>query len=62
VLSGGGALLPGLPEVLAAQLDLAVEVADPIARLRRNPRGRHEGTEPVPAAATVAIGLTLGAA
>lgn len=62
VLTGGGALLPGLPEMLATQLDMAVEVADPMARLRHNRRGWDEGAEPVPTAATIAIGLTLGAA
>jgi len=62
VLAGGGGQLPGLSETLAAQLDLEVEHADPLARLRPTRRARHEGVESVPLAATVSIGLTLGSA
>jgi type IV pilus assembly protein PilM len=63
VLSGGGAMLPGLPETLASQLDVQVEGADPLSRLRRLRRGRREGApELIPPSALVAVGLTLGAA
>ena len=63
ILSGGGAMLPGLPETLASQLDVEVDGADPLSRLRRIRRGRREGaTELIPPSALVAVGLTLGAA
>jgi type IV pilus assembly protein PilM len=61
-LSGGGALLPGLAEVLAARLAVEVVVADPTARLRK-PRGSSpEGLKKFRSSAAVSIGLTLGAA
>jgi type IV pilus assembly protein PilM len=58
-LSGGGALMPGLPEALGAQLGIDVFVADPTVRLR--------GTEsdllaPHRSSAAVSLGLSLGAA
>lgn len=62
VLAGGGGQLPGLPDTLASQLDVAVDYADPMARLRQTRRSRHEGVEALPLSATVSIGLTLGAA
>ncbi|MFI5953676.1 type IV pilus assembly protein PilM [Cryptosporangium sp. NPDC051539] len=62
VLVGGGAQLPGLPDTLAGQLDVAVDYADPMARLRRTRQSRHAGVEALPLSATVSIGLTLGAA
>jgi type IV pilus assembly protein PilM len=61
-LTGGGALLPGLPEELADQLSLEVTLADPAARLRSPRRGRHDALERYRSAAAVSIGLTLGAA
>jgi type IV pilus assembly protein PilM len=63
VLAGGGSMLPGLPETLASQLDVEVEGADPLSRLRKIRRGRREGaTELIPPSALIAVGLTLGAA
>ncbi|SHN20917.1 type IV pilus assembly protein PilM [Cryptosporangium aurantiacum] len=62
ILAGGGGQLPGLPDTLAGQLDLQVEHADPMSRLRRTRRARHDGMEALPLAATVSLGLTLGAA
>ncbi|MFG1925877.1 type IV pilus assembly protein PilM [Cryptosporangium sp. NPDC048952] len=62
VLAGGGGQLPGLTDTLASQLDVQVEQADPLIRLRRPRRSRHEGADILPLAATVSIGLTLGAA
>ncbi|GAA3384547.1 type IV pilus assembly protein PilM [Cryptosporangium minutisporangium] len=62
VLAGGGGQLPGLTDTLADQLGLQVEQADPLSRLRRTRRTRHDGVNTVPLAATISIGLTLGAA
>lgn len=62
VLAGGGGQLPGLSDTLASQLDLGVERADPLSRLRRTRRSRHEALDRLPLTATVPIGLTLGAA
>ncbi|MBG0830670.1 type IV pilus assembly protein PilM [Planomonospora sp. ID67723] len=63
VLSGGGALMPGLVEVLHAQLGIEVSFVDPTVRTRRGRRDKHDSLDPVRAAtAAVSIGLTLGAA
>jgi len=60
LLSGGGALLPGFVEMLARQLNVATEYADPTLRMR----GRQtvvEGFDEFRLSAAVPIGLTLGA-
>ncbi len=62
VLSGGGSLLPGLADVLRAQLEVEVTLADPIMRLRDARRGKHDSLEQLRSSAAVSIGLTLGAA
>jgi type IV pilus assembly protein PilM len=62
VLSGGGALLPGLAAALGAQLDLQVILADPALRLRDQRRGKQDGADRLRSSAAVSIGLTLGAA
>ncbi|TQS45393.1 type IV pilus assembly protein PilM [Cryptosporangium phraense] len=62
VLAGGGGQLPGLPDTLSDQLDVTVDYADPMARLRRTRQSRHASVEALPLSATVSIGLTLGAA
>jgi type IV pilus assembly protein PilM len=62
VLSGGGAMLAGLPELLSSQLSIAVEVADPTVRIRGSKRGQPEAFEQFRTSATVSVGLTLGAA
>jgi type IV pilus assembly protein PilM len=69
-LSGGGCLLPGLPETLTAQLGVEVVLADPTIRLRgwRRARNdvrkdaRNDVPEPSRSSAAVSIGLALGAA
>jgi type IV pilus assembly protein PilM len=61
-LSGGGALLPGLIDVLAARLGVEVGLADPTIRLRK-PRGSTPADlRQFSSSAAVSIGLTLGAA
>lgn len=62
VLSGGGALLPGLAEDLGTRLNIEVLLADPVVRLRDVRRGRPESHQPFGSSATVAVGLTLRAA
>lgn len=62
VLSGGGALLPGLAAALSSQLDVEVVIADPLARLRDQRRGKHGSNQELRSSAAVSIGLTLGAA
>jgi type IV pilus assembly protein PilM len=61
-LSGGGALLPGLTDLLRSQLDIEVAVVDPAMRLRDARRAKHDGPEHLQSSAAVSIGLTLGAA
>jgi len=67
-LTGGGALLPGLPEVLGAQLGIDVSLADPTMRMRRvsrslTPSGAGGGApQRFDTSAAVSVGLTLGAA
>lgn len=61
-LSGGGSLLPGLPEAIAAQLDVQAIIADPAVRLRDVRRGRRDELNRFRSSAAVSIGLTLGAA
>lgn len=61
-LSGGGALLPGLVEVLGTQLDVEAVIADPVIRLRDQRRSKQDGLEKLRSSAAVSIGLTLGAA
>jgi type IV pilus assembly protein PilM len=58
-LTGGGALLRGLPGLLAAQLGVPVEVIDPMRRVRL-PGQHRDDHQPTPSA--VAIGLAMGAA
>ncbi|MDP9795646.1 type IV pilus assembly protein PilM [Catenuloplanes nepalensis] len=61
-LSGGGSLLPGLPEMLAYELSVATVIADPMSRLRGVEPGQHDNLERFRSSAAVSIGLTLGAA
>jgi type IV pilus assembly protein PilM len=61
VLSGGGALLPGLDALLRQELNVEVVIADPIARLRDARGGRPETRQPFQSSASVSVGLTLGA-
>ncbi|MEN3359424.1 MAG: type pilus assembly protein PilM [Mycobacteriales bacterium] len=61
-LAGGGALLPGLPDALSAQLEVDAIIADPVVRLRDQRRGKHDSLELLRSSAAVSIGLTLGAA
>lgn len=62
-LSGGGALMPGLPSALTALLNVEVVLADPTMRLRApRRRGKHNSIEAFRSSAAVSIGLTLGAA
>lgn len=61
LVSGGGALLPGLIELLANQLNVATEFADPTLRMRGARRGGLEGFDEFRLSAAVPIGLTLGA-
>jgi type IV pilus assembly protein PilM len=63
-LSGGGSMLPGLPEALAAQLGIEVGLADPTARFRGTARGAAEkvdvgGPHRLSALDAVAGGLSL---
>ena len=68
VLAGGGALLPGLVDALSEALDIDVQLADPVLRIREPRTGRTGRGSPqvsldrVRTAAAVSIGLTLGAA
>ncbi|HEX8627442.1 MAG TPA: type IV pilus assembly protein PilM [Catenuloplanes sp.] len=61
-LSGGGSLLPGLPDVIAEQLDVTAVIADPVMRLRDVRRGKRDELSRFRSSAAVSIGLTLGAA
>ena len=61
-IAGGGALMPGLPEHLHEQLNVAVVYADNSARLRDTRRARQRGFDAFLPSAAVSIGLTLGAA
>jgi type IV pilus assembly protein PilM len=66
VLSGGGALLPGLDDALRAQFGVEVGIVDPTIRLRSQRTGRTDGAddglERVRSSATVSVGLALGVA
>jgi type IV pilus assembly protein PilM len=61
LLSGGGALLPGFPEMLAGQLNVATEFADPTLRMRAGRQSALDGFDEFRLSAAVPIGLTLGA-
>jgi type IV pilus assembly protein PilM len=61
LLSGGGALLPGLLEMIAGQLNVATEFADPTLRMRAGRQNAVPGFEEFRLSAAVPIGLTLGA-
>jgi type IV pilus assembly protein PilM len=61
LISGGGALLPGLIELLANQLNVATEYADPTMRMRAGRQDALEGFDEFRLSAAVPIGLTLGA-
>jgi type IV pilus assembly protein PilM len=61
LLSGGGALLPGFLEMLAGQLNVATEFADPTLRMRAGRQNGLEGFDEFRLSAAVPIGLTLGA-
>jgi type IV pilus assembly protein PilM len=61
-LSGGGALLPGLVEMLGDQLGIPVALADPTVRLRGPRRARYDDLDRFRSSAAVSIGLSLGAA
>jgi type IV pilus assembly protein PilM len=57
-LTGGGADLPGLAELLADQIGVSVRVVDPLRRVSSTGRHQAEGGS----ASAVAIGLAMGAA
>ncbi|HVU93564.1 MAG TPA: type IV pilus assembly protein PilM [Jatrophihabitans sp.] len=62
-LVGGAALLPGLADTLAEELEVPVFLSDPLQRvhdLRKG--GRHDVLARFRSSAAVSIGLTLGAA
>ena len=61
LLSGGGALLPGFLELLAGQLNVPTEFADPTLRMRAGRQESLEGFDEFRLSAAVPIGLTLGA-
>jgi type IV pilus assembly protein PilM len=61
LLSGGGALLPGFLEMVARQLNVATEYADPMVRMRAGRHGTLDGFDEFRLSAAVPIGLTLGA-
>jgi type IV pilus assembly protein PilM len=61
-LSGGGALLPGLVEMLGEQFGIPVAMADPTVRLRGPRRAKYDDLEQFRSSAAVSIGLALGAA
>ncbi|GAA2514324.1 type IV pilus assembly protein PilM [Pilimelia columellifera] len=61
-LTGGGAQLAGLVETLRVQLEMDVILADPIMRLTRPSRGKHDSLDRSRSSAAVSIGLSLGAA
>jgi type IV pilus assembly protein PilM len=60
LLSGGGAQLPGFIEMLAGQLNVATEYADPTMRMRAGRQGAPDGFDEFRPSAAVPIGLTLG--
>jgi type IV pilus assembly protein PilM len=62
VLSGGGALLPGLADSLRSQLGVEVSYVDALMRVHRLHRRTHEGIDRFRSSAGVSVGLTLGAA
>jgi len=62
VLSGGGALLPGLADSLRAQLNVEVSYVDALMRVHRLHRRTYEGIDRFRPSAGVSVGLTLGAA
>ncbi|MBG0813116.1 type IV pilus assembly protein PilM [Planomonospora sp. ID82291] len=62
VVSGGGAMMPGLAESLSAQFGIDVTLADPTVRIRRDRGGAPDSLNRFRASAAVAIGLALGAA
>lgn len=60
-LCGGGALLPGLTDLLQRELAVETAIANPLDRIRDSREGgRHDMLDHFKAAATVCIGLTLG--
>jgi type IV pilus assembly protein PilM len=58
-LTGGGAALPGLAELLAEQIGVPVQVVDPMRRVSSRPDQSQPDAE---AASAVSIGLAMGAA
>ena len=62
-LTGGGAALRGLPGFLSAQLGIAVEVIDPMRRVRASSGKQRSSTAEVSVTpSAVAVGLAMGAA
>ncbi|GGJ76127.1 pilus assembly protein PilM [Pilimelia anulata] len=61
-LTGGGSNLAGMVEMLRVQLEMDVVLADPVMRLHRPGRGRHDQLDRARSSAAVSIGLSLGAA
>ncbi|MCA2215350.1 type IV pilus assembly protein PilM [Jidongwangia harbinensis] len=61
-LCGGGALMPGLAELVQEKLSVQVMYADSAARLRDIRKARERGFDRFVPSAAVSIGLTLGAA
>jgi type IV pilus assembly protein PilM len=61
LVSGGGALLPGLVDLLANQLNVATDFADPTMRMRAGRQDALPGFDEFRLSAAVPIGLTLGA-
>lgn len=62
-LTGGGAMLPGLVDLLRRELDVEVFLADPLRRLNEiRKRGKHNELARYRSSAAISIGLTLGAA
>lgn len=62
-LTGGGAALRGLAGLLASQLGVAVEIADPMRHVRpSSAQHRSSAAEPFEPSSAVALGLAMGAA
>jgi type IV pilus assembly protein PilM len=62
-LTGGGAMLPGLPDLLHRELGIDVFLADPLRRLNESRRrGKHNELARFRSSAAISLGLTLGAA
>lgn len=61
VMSGGGAMLPGLLDALRTQLSVTVLPANPLIRLAEARRGRQQELDRFLPSAAISIGLTLGA-